>query len=241
MARPIIGLLSLLFLAAAILFEFFIVLSGGVNSSPETLIYFLQADTNGMNAPNPARWTYWAVCGVDGNKNSNCGKPVPALPFDPENKHNFGSTVGVPQPFLDNENHYWYLSRFAWVFYLLALIFSVFAFLLGGLALCTRIGAYFSSLNTAIALFWQILASSLMTAWSIQARNVFRNNNLDANIGKYGYGFSWGTVALLFLSMISFCAAGGRKHDSYTNGAAPTHRRRHGFWRRRTSVRKEYV
>lgn len=157
------GLLSLLFLAVAIVFEFFIVLSGGVNSSPETLIYFLQADTAGMNAPNPARWTYWAICAVDGNKNTNCGKATPAFPFDPENKHNFGSTAGVPPQFLDNQNHYYYLSRFAWVFFLLALLFSVFAFLLGGLALCTRVGAYLSSFNTAVALFWQALAASLMT------------------------------------------------------------------------------
>jgi hypothetical protein len=240
MARPIMGFLSLIFLGAAIVLEFFIILSGGVNSSPETLTYFLQADTAGMNGPNPARWTYWALCGVDGNKNYECGKATPAFPFDPENKHNFGSTAGVPQPFLDKENHYYYLSRFAWAFFLLALLFSVFAFLLGGLALCTRIGAYFSSFTTAIALFWQTLAAALMTAWTVQARDVFRKNGHDANLGKYGYGFTWGAVALLFLSMITFCAAGGRKHrETYTKDT--TTRRRGFFHRRRRSVRKEYV
>jgi hypothetical protein len=156
------AVISLIFLAAAILFQFFIILSGGVNSSPETKIFFLQADTSGMNAPNPARWTYWAVCGVDNGLNNNCGKPVPALPFDPENKHNFDSSAGVPDQF--NNTHYYYLmSRFAWVFYLLALLFAVFAFLLSGLALCTRLGAWISSFNAAVALFWQALASALMT------------------------------------------------------------------------------
>jgi len=233
------GLLSLVFLAAAIVLQFFIVLSGGISSNPETKIYFLEADTSGMNARNPTRWTYWALCAVQNGLNSDCGKPVPALPFDPPHRTNFQSTTGVPDAFIGTR-HYYYLSRFAWVFFLVALIFSVISFLLGGLALCTRIGAYFSSFNTSVALFFQALAASLMTAWTVQGRNAFLKAGHDAHLGKYAYGFTWGAVALLFLSMITFCMAGsGRKKDAYATETRT--RRRRSFFRRRRSVRKEYV
>ncbi|KAF2674970.1 SUR7-domain-containing protein [Microthyrium microscopicum] len=244
MARPILGLISLVFLAGAILFQFFIILSGGVHSSPETKIYFLQADTTGMAAPNPARWTYWSLCGVDGNVNANCGSPVPAFPFDPANRRNFGSSAGVPDAFLTGSK-WWYLSRFAWVLFLIALVFSVGAFLLSGLALCTRIGAWISSVLVSFALFWQTVAAALMTAWTVEARNVFRQNEHDASLGKYAYGFTWGAVALLFLSMITFCLAGGsnrKQANTYETSKRSSSRGRSGFFRRRrTSVRKEYV
>lgn len=233
------GLISLVLLAAAILFEFFIILSGSITSSPEDLIYFLQADTSGIpTAPSTARWTYWSICGTDGKYNVDCGKVTAALPFAPSNKRNFGTTQGVPQAFIGNSS-YFYLSRFAWAFFLMALIFSAFALFTGLLALCTRFGAYLSGLNVAIALFWQSLAAVLTTVWSVRARNVFRNEGHDANLGKYGYGFMWGTVALLFLAMIAFCAAGsGRKAHRETYVAETAPRRR--FWQRRRA-RKEYV
>jgi len=232
------GLISLIFLAAAILFQFFIILSGGVQSSPENKIYFLEADTSGMNARDPTRWTYWALCGVENGRNSDCGRPVPALPFDPPHRTNFQSDSGVPDAFLNTKKFY-LLSRFAWVFFLIALLFSAISFLLGGLALCTRIGAYFSSFNTSIALFFQTLAACLMTAWTVQGRNVFQKAGHSAHLGKYAYGFTWGTVALLFLSMLTFCMAGGKKHkETYVS---ETRTRRRGFFNRRRSVRKEYV
>jgi len=242
MARPIIGLISLVLLAAAILFQFFIILSGAILSSPERQIFFLLADTSGMNAPNPARWTYWSVCGADSNGkyNDKCGAIVPALPFAPANRHNFNSDSGVPDEFL-NSHKYYYLSRFAWVFYLMALLFAVFAFLTSGLALCTRIGAWVSALNTFFALFWQSLAAALMTAWTVKARNVFRKNGHDASLGKYAYGFTWASVALLFLATLTFCIAGGHKRERRDHIDTTTTRRRRGFFGRRRSVRKEYV
>jgi SUR7/PalI family len=129
---------------------------------PEDHVYFLQSTTAGIPmAPNPARWTYWSICGVDGKLNANCGDSVPALPFAPANKHNFDTATGVPMDFTGH--YYYYMSRFSWVFFLMALLFSVFALLTGALALCTRFGAYLSGLNTLIAFFWQALASALMT------------------------------------------------------------------------------
>jgi hypothetical protein len=93
---------SLIILAGALVLQFLVILSGGINSFPLDTVYFLRATTNGISgARNPSSWTYWAVCGVGENgRNVDCGKPVPALPFDPKHKSNFGGAQGIPEEFL---------------------------------------------------------------------------------------------------------------------------------------------
>jgi hypothetical protein len=164
MSGPILGLISLLLLAGGIVFQFFIILSGAVSGNPENQIYFLQSTTNGISPQprNPSRWTFFAICGVENGRNANCGSIVPALPFDPPSRSNFGTTNGVPDAFIGN-NRYYYLSRFMFAFYLVALFFAVCALLTGLLALCTRLGAYLSGLNALLAFFFQALAAALMT------------------------------------------------------------------------------
>jgi hypothetical protein len=162
-ARPIISLLSLILLAGGVLFQFFVILAGTSSGRPENLIYFLETTTNGIpGARNPSRWTLFYICGVENGHNANCGKPVPALPFNPPGRSNFDTRIGVPDAFLGTHK-YFYLSRFAFVFFIISLFFSVIGLFTGLLALCTRLGAYLSSLNTFIALFFQIIAASLMT------------------------------------------------------------------------------
>lgn len=145
--------------------QFLIILSGAISSSPENQVYFLQASTNGVTGssiPNPARWTYFAVCGTDSNgNNANCGSTTAALPFNAP--QNFGTSDGLPADLVNNTNRYYYLSRFAWVFYIIALFFAVCAFLVSLLALCSRLGAYLTGATTAIAWFFQTLAAALMT------------------------------------------------------------------------------
>merc|ERR1712032_1719394 len=172
-ARPILGLVSLVILAGGILLQFFTILSGAVNSSPENQFYFLEASNIGSipNARNPSRWTFFAVCGVDtSGHNANCGAPVPALPFDPP--RNFRTEANVPEQFIGTR-HYYYLSRFMFAFYLIALFFAVVALFTGLLALCSRLGGYLSALNTSVALFFQTISATLMTAWSVQGEMLF--------------------------------------------------------------------
>lgn len=162
-AGPLLALASLILVAAGILFQFLTILTGGVNSSPLDKFYFLQASTSGIpNARNPSRWTFFAICGENPStgRNSNCGAPVPALPFDPP--RNFGTEQNVPEQFLGTHK-YFYLSRFMFAFYLIALFFAAVALASGLLAVCSRLGGYLSSLMTSVALFFQILAASLMT------------------------------------------------------------------------------
>ena len=97
---PLLTLISLFFLAAGIVLSLFVILSGAINSTPVNRVYFLQADTSGIaGARNPSRWTYFALCGATGSLNSNCGSIVPAFPFDPASRHNFGTSTGVPAGF----------------------------------------------------------------------------------------------------------------------------------------------
>ncbi|KAI6792587.1 SUR7-domain-containing protein [Hortaea werneckii] len=217
-ARPILGLVSLLLIAGGIVMTFFIVLSGAqVGGSSISQIYFLQADTGGVSNPNdnyrnPARWTYLAICGVQNGNNNDCTSTRAAQPFNPVG--NFGTSSGLPDRF-GSENHFYYLSRFAWVFYIIALFFAVVTFFLGMLALCTRLGSYLSGFTVLIACFFQALAAALMTAWTVQGRNAFRNNNQSASLGAYAYGFTWATLVCYFLASVFFCV-GGRigKNDS---------------------------
>ncbi|KAG2169710.1 SUR7-domain-containing protein [Aureobasidium pullulans] len=213
-ARPILGLISLILLGAGLLFQFFVILSGVSNTTPLNKTYFLQVDTAGTSAPrNPSRWTFFYVCGEQNGLNANCGSPVPALPFDPP--RNFGSDQGVPQSFIGT-HHYYYLSRFMFAFYLIALFFAALAFFTGILALCTRLGSYLSGLTVAVAAFFQALAAALMTACFVQGRNAFRRNGQDARLGRYGFGWTWAAFAAYFLCMILFCVGGAVSKSSST-------------------------
>ncbi|KAK5114257.1 hypothetical protein LTR85_010322 [Meristemomyces frigidus] len=210
-ARPILGLISMILLAGGIVLTFFIVLSGAhIYKTPVNLVYFLQADTAGISGGNsqlhnPARWTYFSICGADGSHNANCGPVHAAQSFNPA--HNFGTQTGVPSAFIGTSK-WFYLSRFAWVFYIIALFFAVIAFFLSIFALCARLGSYLTGLTTGFALFFQTLAAALMTAWTVEGRNVFRANGQTARLGTYAYGFTWATMACYLLATIFFCVGG---------------------------------
>jgi len=160
---PLLAFVSLTLLAGGIVLQFFLILSGAVSSAPIDLFYFLEASTNGIaDARNPSRWTFFSICGVDPSTghNANCGAVVPALPFDPP--RNFGSTDGIPEQFIGTHTYY-YLSRFMFAFFLMALFFAAVALATGALALCSRLGGYLSAMTTLVALFFQALAAALMT------------------------------------------------------------------------------
>ncbi|KAL5113837.1 Eisosomes component [Pleosporales sp. CAS-2024a] len=213
-ARPVLAIISLILVAGAVLLQFFAILSGAVNGAPLNKFYFLQASTNNIpNTRNPSRWTFFAICGVENGLNANCGAVVPALPFDPP--RNFGTRNGVPEQFVGTHQYY-YLSRFMFAFYLIALVFGCIALLTGLLALVSRLGGYMSSMTTSIALFFQTLAATLMTVWVVKGRDAFRAAGKEAHIGRYLVAFAWASMACFFLSTIFFCLGGrlGGEHSA---------------------------
>jgi len=216
-ARPLLAFVSLTLLAGGIVLQFFLILSGAVSSAPIDLFYFLEASTNGIaDARNPSRWTFFSICGVDPSTghNANCGAVVPALPFDPP--RNFGSTDGIPEQFIGTHTYY-YLSRFMFAFFLMALFFAAVALATGALALCSRLGGYLSAMTTLVALFFQALAAALMTAWVVKGRNAFRSAGQEAHVGKYLMGFAWASTAAFFLATVMFCL-GGKLGSDHTSG-----------------------
>jgi hypothetical protein len=143
----------------------FLVILSGLNSSPVNQVYFLQADTSGVTngnsiLQNPTRWTYLAICGMQDGLNANCGPTHAAIPFDPP--RNFDTTNGLPEQF-SGTKYFYYLSRVAWAFYLVALFFAVVTFFVSLLAICARLGGYMAGFFGLAAFMFQALCSSLMT------------------------------------------------------------------------------
>jgi len=137
------GIASLVLIAGSIVLLFFVVLSGVKNSSPLNKTYFLSADTSSIAGSGRAtsRWTYFYVCGEG---NTNCGKAVPALPFGAAW---VGGSTGAPPELVGKHykhttsTYYYYMWRFGWVFYLLALVFDVFGFFSALLAPFSRLAS----------------------------------------------------------------------------------------------------
>ncbi|OAA61685.1 actin cortical patch protein [Niveomyces insectorum RCEF 264] len=221
-----LGFTSNLLLATSLLFLFFIILSGVTNHTPLNRTYFLQADTTGITGAHPVtQWTYFYACGEG---NTDCGSAHPAMPFgkawaaDPANAPSdlVGKYGGHT-----TSHYYYYMWRFGWVFFLLALLFNVLAFFTSFVS-CFRIGSGISSLLAMIALVCLSVAVPLMTATFVKARNAFRRSGRSARLGRYAFGFSWAAWTALFLATILLCCgirkggSGRRRDDSaYINGS----------------------
>lgn len=52
------------------------------------------------------------------------------------------------------------------------------------------------------------MANDVYSAWTVIARNHFRNAGIASGVGRYAYGFTWGTFVCFFLAMILFCCGG---------------------------------
>ena len=159
-----LGLVSSILLATSILFLFFLILSGVTNTSPFSKTYFLQADTSGIDgARDVTQWTFLYACGAD---NLNCGKSHAAMAFGKA----WGSrAANAPASLIGRYGghttafYYYYMWRFSWVFYIMALFFEICAFFTSFLACCGRLGAGISSLVTLLAFFFLAIAVSMMT------------------------------------------------------------------------------
>ncbi|PKS09612.1 hypothetical protein jhhlp_004230 [Lomentospora prolificans] len=193
-----LSLAGLILTGTALLFLFFLILSGVRNSTPLNKTYFLQADTNGISgARDVTRWTYFYMCGQE---NAHCGKARPAPAFG---KAWDSNAAGVPSNLMGSHGgdttsgYYFYMWRFGWVFFLIALFFTTLAFFASFLACCGRIGSLLLGLFSSSAI----------------ARNAFRHNGRRANIGTYAFSWAWAGWAALLLASLLFCC-GIRKKES---------------------------
>lgn len=160
----ILAPIGLILLAGSLVLLWFVILSGLTRTSPLSKTYFLRADTAGIEGARPiSQWTYFQVCGLD---NTDCGPARPALPLGDAWASN---ARGAPPELIGSHGgdttstNYWYMWRFGWVFFLIALFFEVLAFFAGFLALCSRLGSMFTGLLSLVALVFLTVAVSLMT------------------------------------------------------------------------------
>lgn len=229
--RAPLALVSLVLTAGAGLLLFLVVLGGTRDRTPLDDIYFLRAGTNNIpGAPNLARWTLWNVCETSGDNRNDCNSVRAAYPFDPQ--RNFGTSNGVPTEFLGT-NRFYYLTRFMFAFILIALFFTVISLFTGLLALFSRLGGALSGLLAAIALFFQSIVASLMTAAFVLGRRYFRRAGRQADLGPKAFGFVWTAWFCLLLSTITFflILGTGRRDTTRTTST------RRGFFGRRKSTR----
>ncbi|KAL2198459.1 SUR7/PalI family-domain-containing protein [Corynascus similis CBS 632.67] len=239
-----LALPALLLLAGSLVLLWFVILSGITDTSPLRQTYFLRADTSGIQgARSITQWTYFKTCGLD---NTDCGPSRPALPLGDAWASN---ARGAPSELIGSHGNdttsrfYWYMWRFGWVFFLIALFFEVLAFFSGFLALCSRLGSALTGLISVVALFFLTIAVSLMTATFVKMRNVFAREGRDASLGRYAFGFSWGAWAALLISTVLFCLARHKRRDNTAAATATTNghaRRRWLPFGRRTASRRSY-
>eukprot|EP00918_Siedleckia_nematoides_P108291 GHVU01236342.1.p1 GENE.GHVU01236342.1~~GHVU01236342.1.p1 ORF type:complete len:258 (+),score=19.27 GHVU01236342.1:162-935(+) len=231
--RGSLGFVSWVLIATSILFLFFVVLSGVTGTTPLNKTYFLQADTSGISGARPtSQWTYFYVCGAG---NSDCGDAVPALPFGDA----WGSgATGVPDALFGKHHgtssHYYYLWRFGWVFYLMALVFDVIALFLAFLS-CLRIGAGLAGLVAAAAWFFMTLGASLMTAEFVMARNRFRDAGLSAKIGTYAFAWTWAAWACITIAVILLFSGAAVPSSSSNDNVRDKSTKRSMFRRNRST------
>ncbi|KAL2754075.1 hypothetical protein ACRALDRAFT_2028577 [Sodiomyces alcalophilus JCM 7366] len=228
-ARPIVGGLGFLLLSTSLLFLFFVILSAVRDNTPLNRTYFLEADTSGISgARDTTRWTYFHICN---ERNLDCWGPWPAPAFgwawgaDPDNAPDglAGSRGGRT-----TSHYYFYLWRFSWVFYMMALFFIALAWFSSFLACCGRLGSAIAALLSSIGLFFLTLAVPLMTVTFVKARDAFHAAGRDAHLGVYGFAFSWASWAALFIATLLFCIGIRGRDDSHT---------RRGWGRRSKSTR----
>jgi len=239
--RSGMGIASLILIAGSVVLLFFVVLSGVKHTTPLQKTYFLQADTSTIAGSGRAtsQWTYFYVCGAD---NTDCGKAVPGLPLGAAW---VGGSAGAPESLVGSHykhttaKYYYYMWVVGWSLYLVALVFDVLAFFTALLAPVSRLASGLSGLILSFALFCMTIAASLMTVTFVKARDRFKSSGMDAHIGRYAFGFTWGAWAAMFLATLMLflgCGLGGssrREKRSSSASRAPKSSNRSFFFFRR--------
>ncbi|KAL1870011.1 hypothetical protein VTK73DRAFT_2820 [Phialemonium thermophilum] len=235
-ARPALAIASLILLAGSLVLLWFVILSGITRTSPLRQTYFLRADTAGITgARSITQWAYFRICGLG---NTDCSRSYADPPFGrawSANPANAPASLVGSHGGHTTSKHYFYLWRFGWVFFIITLFFETLAFFASFIGCCGRLGAAVSGLVAMTALFFHTLAVSLMTATFVQARNAFHRAGRSASLGKWAFGFSWGSWFALFLATVLLCmgTAGRKDHDAVAASSGSR-------WRRRRSTRSEY-
>ncbi|CCD24455.1 Sur7p NDAI_0D01410 [Naumovozyma dairenensis CBS 421] len=193
-------LLGLLFFAGNTLLLILIIISGTTRHYPVDRFYWVQGDTSGIpNAPNLTRWTYWGACErLDGVTHCS-GNLAPAYPISPVD--NFNTKVNVPSKFISNRDAFYYLTRFSFCFFWIALAFIGITFILYIFSWCSSIMLKIIFILMIFGFIFNITSVVLQTAASVMARNAFHDADRSASVGASLMGIAWASVTLCFLEL----------------------------------------
>ncbi|AGO11110.1 AaceriAFR368Cp [[Ashbya] aceris (nom. inval.)] len=210
-------LLTAILLAGNTLLLLFIVFSGSIESKPIDRMYWLSARTAGFEgAFEYSKWTFWGVCNGEGSHNRDCGRMAPAYPLSPLD--NFGRQA-IPDEFVQDRDTYFYLSRFAFCFFWVALAFLAIAFLFYVFTWCSYSFTKVVFTMVLIGCLFNMAAVACQTAVVVLARNAFRNADRDPKIGPQLMGIAWASVAcsilIFFFTGISFIRRAWAAHKEY--------------------------
>lgn len=223
MMRRFLTLIPIILLLGAALLLFFVNLVGANNSGVLGEFYWSEVETNGTpwTSFGKTRWTLYNMCGVKDGKNFDCTSTTPAYAYSPAD--NFDSTKGLPESFSDNRDTYYYLTRFAYAFLLIGIVFSVVSLVPVILSCCLSgfVSGILSSVATGIALLFTVAGAAVITAAHVRGRNVFNDNGYSAHVSAKSFGILWAAVACLLISFIWMCVVSGK-------GAAHKYKKRHG-------------
>lgn len=148
------------------------------------------------------RWTMYAMCTPYGDGQVQCTKKQPAYPYAPS--ENLGASY-VPEEFENNHKTYYYLSKIAYLMFLLALLCSILSLLPVTILCCACNGfltGFFASFVIGGALFLDILACSLQTAAHVKGVKAFKKAGFLALLGTPMFVCMWLSVGTLFVSWV---------------------------------------
>lgn len=226
MLKALTTVTNLVFLAGTITMLVLTILSGLLSKLPMNKFYWFKADTSGIpGAYNETVWTFWGACQA-GDYTKCIYKP--AMSINPA--ANFNTITGVPQPFIDDSDTYYYLSRFAFTSAFIALGFSAFALIVELLGIFWEQSKHAVVFLTSIATLFLAGLCALQTAVVILARNSFREAGLLASVQTISMAIIW--TSLVTLLIVWGCSISGLIVSSYMNhmsnsvmepGAIPQH------------------
>lgn len=227
-------LLTLLFFAGNVLLLLLIILSGTTQSYPIDRFYWVQANTTGIpNASDVTRWTFWGACGNDDGHTVCSGNLAAAYPISVVD--NFHTRENVPSKFISNRDSFYYLSRFAFAFFWIALSFIGVSFILYILTWFSEVILQVVFILMAFGCFFNICAVVFQTAVTVLARNAFHDGDRSAKIGASLMGIAWASVVV---SLWEFCSLAfwfsSKRIRDYFNNDSLTEKHHNNFFHRNT-------
>ena len=229
--RRLVNFFAFIFFLGNLLLLILIITSGFSEKYPINRFFWLQADTMGIpGAPDTSRWTFWGLCSYLGGHDIDCGEHVyGAYPISPVD--NFHTDVNVPSKFITDRETFFYLSRFSFAFFWIALGVIGISLVIFILSWCFKevIGVTFPLM--LVGMLFNLVATILQTAVNALAKDAFHDAHRSANIGAAMMGMAWGSAVLSIIEflVITFSLTKRERNPTYypnTENSGFFHKRR---------------